>query len=123
MKKGTVNDGLVYHAGFPNAAEDQRFDAMSLDQMVIRHRASTYLWRLDAAGVPELGWQGGSIVVVDRALSPRTNDLVVAVVDEDFVVRKYHPSRLIRPDGSTETSEQLSIWGVVTHALMEYRSV
>jgi len=123
MKKGTTQDGVVYHAGFPNAGEDQRFDALSLDQMAIKHRASTYLWRLDSTGVPELGWQPGSVVVVDRALTPRLNDLVVAVVDEDFAVRKYHPNKLSRPDGSDETSDQLAIWGVITHVMMEYRSV
>jgi DNA polymerase V len=121
MRKGSADDGVVYHAGFPNAAEDQRFDAMSLDQMVVRHRASTYLWRLDAEGVPELGWQGGSIVVVDRALSPRQGDFVVAVVDEDFVVRKFHNQKLVRPDGTPETAGQLAIWGVISHVVMEYR--
>lgn len=122
MKKGSTEDGVVYHAGFPNAAEDQRFDALSLDQMAIRHRASTYLWRLDSDGIPELGWKAGSVVVVDRALSPRTNDLVVAVVDEDFAVRRYHADKLTRPDGSVETSDQLAIWGVITHVMMEYRA-
>jgi DNA polymerase V len=123
MKKGTTEDGVVYHAGFPNAGEDQRFDALSLDQIAIKHRASTYLWRLDAEGVPELGWTGGSIVVVNKALSPKPNDLVVAVVDEDFAVRRFQTNRLTRLDGSAETSEQLAIWGVITHVLMEYRSV
>lgn len=122
MKKGTTGDGIVYHAGFPNAGEDQRFDALSLDQMAIRHRASTYLWRLDGSGVPELGWQPGSVVVVDRALTPKLNDLVVAVVDEDFAVRKYQQDKLTRPDGSDETSGQLAIWGVITHVMMEYRN-
>lgn len=123
MKKGTTGDGIVYHAGFPNAAEDQRFDAMSLDALVVRHRASTYLWRLDANGVPELGWQGGSVVVVDRALNPRQNDLVVAVADEDFVVRRFHQGKLVHPDGNAETAENIAIWGVVTHVLMSYRNV
>lgn len=122
MKKGTTEDGIVYHAGFPNAGEDQRFDVLSLDQMAIRHHASTYLWRLDAAGIAELGWKGGSVVVVDRALTPRLNDLVVAVVDTDFAVRKFHRDKLTRPDGSVEISDQLSIWGVITHVMMEYRS-
>lgn len=121
MKKGTTEDGIVYHAGFPNAAEDQRYGSLNLDQMIVRHRMSTFFWRLDAQGIPELGWRAGSIVVVDRALKPRVNDLVVAVVDEDFVVRKFHDSKLTRPDGSTETSEQVAIWGVITHVVQEYR--
>jgi DNA polymerase V len=121
MKKGSTEDGIVYHAGFPNAAEDQRYGLLNLDQMIVRHRMSTFFWRLDAAGIPELGWRGNSLVVVDRALKPRVNDLVVAVIDEDFVVRKFHDNKLSRPDGSVETSEQVAIWGVITHVVQEYR--
>ncbi len=123
MKKGSIEDGLVYHAGFPNAGEDQRFDSLSLDQMVFRHRASTYLWRLDELGIPELGWRGGTIVVTDRALQPREQDLVVAVADNEFVVRRWHNGHLILLNGHFETSQEVSLWGVVTHILAEYRSV
>ena len=121
MKKGSTEDGIVYHAGFPNAAEDQRYGSLNLDQMIVRHRMSTFFWRLDASGIPELGWRPGSVVVVDRALTAHANDLVVAVVDEDFVVRKFHGDKLTRPDGSVETSEHVVMWGVITHVVQEYR--
>lgn len=121
MKKGSASDGLVFHAGFPNAGEDQAEMRMSLDARVFRHRLSTYLWHLEES-IPELGWQAGSVVAVDRALSPRQGDLVVAVVEEDFVVRKVHQKALYDLTGSRETAEQVAIWGVITHALMEYRS-
>lgn len=123
MRKGDVTSGVVYHAGFPNAGEDRRGLAVSLDSLAIRHRVSTYLWRLPDDGIPELGWQGNSVAVVDRALSPRENDVLVALVDEDFVVRRYRDKHLYRPDGEKETAEQVSIWGVITHVLQEYRSV
>lgn len=122
MKKGNVGDGLVYHAGFPNAGEDQRFDSLSLDRMVFRHRASTYLWRLDGRGLPELGWQAGSIVVTDRALRPRERDLVVVIADNEFVVRRWHSGRPLPLEGSRETAQEMTLWGVITHTLMEYRS-
>lgn len=123
MKKGDVSGGVVYHAGFPNAGEDRQGLALSLDALAIRHRVSTFLWCLPADGVPELGWQGGSVVVVDRALSPRQNDLLVALIEEDFVLRRFRDKQLYRPDGERETAEQASIWGVVTHVLQEYRSL
>lgn len=123
MKKGDVSGGVVYHAGFPNAGEDRQGLALSLDALAIRHRVSTFLWRLPADGVPELGWQGGSVVVVDRALSPRQNDLLVALIDEDFVLRRFRDKQLYRPNGDRETAEQASIWGIVTHVLQEYRNI
>jgi DNA polymerase V len=123
MRKGDATSGVLYHAGFPNAGEDRQGLAVSLDALAIRHRVSTYLWRLPVEGIPELGWQGGSVVVVDRALSPRENDLLVALIDEDFVVRRFRGKQLYRPDSERETAEQASVWGVITHVLQEYRSV
>lgn len=121
MKKGSVADGLVFHAGFPNAGEDQAEQRLSLDARVFRHRLSTYLWQLEE-DIPELGWYAGSTVVVDRALTPRQNDLVVAIIEESFVVRKLHRDRLYDAAGRMDESENISVWGVVTHVLQEYRS-
>ena len=52
MSKGSIDDGVVFHAGFPNAAEDERFGSLSLDTLVVKHRASTFFWRLEVE-VPE----------------------------------------------------------------------
>lgn len=122
MKKGSTEDGVVFHAGFPNAGEDQSGVGMSLDAQVFRHRLSTFLWRLEDS-MPEYGWQAGSVVVVDRALIPRQNDLVVAIIEESFVVRKLHQKRLYDATGKLDESETISIWGVITHVLQEYRSI
>lgn len=120
MKKGDVSSGLVFHAGFPNAGEDRHGQNMSLDARVFRRHVSTFLWELEE-GIPELGWQTGSVIVVDRALEPRQNDLVVAVVEESFVVRKLHQGQLYDARGVLETTEAVVVWGVITHTLMEYR--
>lgn len=122
MKKGDIDSGVVFHAGFPNAAEDHGGQFLSLDKHVFRHRLSTFLWRLEA-DIPEMKWSAGTVVVVDKALMPRKNDLVVAVVDEEFVIRTYHTSKLYDLRGQVETSGNISLWGVITHALTEYRSV
>lgn len=123
MKKDDVtHDGVVYHAGFPNAAEDG-LAVLSLDALAIRHRASTYLWRL-AVDVPELQWQAGSIVVVDRALPPKHSDTVVVVAGNEFAVcqLKKHADTLITVglDGGTRVDTE--VWGVITYVLGKVRS-
>lgn len=122
MKKGSESDGLVFHAGFPNAAEDS-LGQLSLDRLAVTHPASTFLWRLDGVGIPEFHWPPESIVVVDRALEPRLNDIVVAVADEEFVARKVGKARqLLTPCGDPETAQTVQIWGVVTNIIIRYRS-
>jgi DNA polymerase V len=123
MTKGTRADGVVYHAGFPNAGEDQVGLPMGLEQMIVKHRASTYLWRLEQ-GIVELGWGENSIVVVDRALEARHGDKVVAIIDEEFVVRIFQKTdhvRLLDLRGGAEQSDDIIIWGVVTYVLQAVR--
>ncbi len=124
MNHDQAPEGVVFHAGFPNASEDASSLALSLDKLVIQHKASTFFWRLDYAGIPELGWKGGDVVVVDRALSPRHGDWLVAVVGEEFVVRHLSKAgqqlKFIKPNGELETDE-LTSWGVITHVLQTVR--
>lgn len=111
-------DGIVFHAGFPNASEDADSLALSLDTLVVRHKASTFFWRLDSAGVPELGWEQGDIAVVDRSLIPKNQDWIVAVLHDEFVLRrlvKVGPQvHFMKPNGENELS-QVIVWGVMTY--------
>lgn len=125
MRKNSQEGDVLFHAGFPNAGEDARGTvALNLDQLIVQRRLSTFFWRLEEA-VAEFGWKSGAIVVVDRSLTPRQGDKVVAVIDHDFVVRQFEwrdgRAYLRRPDGERETSEQPALWGVVTWVLQEER--
>jgi SOS-response transcriptional repressor LexA len=120
MKKGNVADGLVYHAGFPNAGEDRETVGLSLDQLMVGHRASTYFWRI-VEPVPELGWAANTLVVVDRSLVPRHGDLVVAVVEESFVLCRMHNNSLRRLDGQAIDRGSVSVWGVATFGVQPLR--
>lgn len=118
IKKGSAEEGIVYHAGFPNAAEDQNFGSLSLDSLVVKHRASTFFWRL-AAETPELHWRAGAVLVVDRALTPTQGKIVVAVSEGDFVLARFHQQRLVSLDNRPLTDETVVVWGVVTYVLQE----
>ena len=113
MSKESVADGVVFHAGFPNAAEDEKFGSLSLDALVVQHRASTFFWRLDN-DIEERGWTKGSVLVVDRALDPRAGGLVVMVVDDDFILCRYQQSGCVRFDGEPIEGQ---LWGVVTYCI------
>lgn len=116
MTKGSASvDNVVFHAGFPNAAEDNRFGSLSFDKLVVKHRASTFFWRLETE-VGELGWPSGSLVVVDRAPESKNNHLVVASTEEDFVICRYNKSGFKKLDGSGFDIEPV-LWGVITYVL------
>ena len=113
MTKGSVDDGVVFHAGFPNAAEDEKFGSLSLDALVVKHRASTFFWELEG-DVEERGWSAGSVLAVDRVLEPREGSLVVVVVDDNFLLCKYWKSGFQRLSGERVDG---TFWGVVTYVI------
>lgn len=110
-------------AGFPSPAQDYPTDELSLAELLIRDRASTYFWR--AAGhsmepvIPD-----GSLLIVDRGVTPVSGRIVIAIVDGEYTVKRLH----INPSGQvtlraenpthppivlSELSE-MTVWGVVT---------
>lgn len=76
------SDGVSVHSGFPNPALDRRGRgarlALDLNQLLIKHPSSTYLFRVAGHRFSDQGVYDGDVAVVDRALRPRPADLVVA---------------------------------------------
>ncbi len=118
MSKGSFDDGVVYHAGFPNAAEDHRMGSLSLDKLIVKHRVSTFFWRLDT-DIPELLWSAGSVVVVDKSLAPSPGRIVIATSEGDFFLARVDKRGLVLLDGERIGEADVSVWGVVTHVVQE----
>lgn len=79
----------------------------------MKHRASTFFWRLDTE-VAECLWPKGTLLVVDRALRPREGGYVVAVADDEFLLCQFYTKGLQRLGGMPVEAE---FWGVVTFAV------
>lgn len=113
-------------AGFPSPADDYLEGNICLQDLLVEHPAATFLVRVEGDSMREAGILDGDIAVVDRALTPVSGKIVVAVVDGDFCIK-----RLIYRDGrcflqsanptfpEIEVSECSSnqVWGVVAHVI------
>lgn len=109
-----VGDGVSVHSGFPNPASDQRGQgtrlALDLNQLLVSHPASTYLFRIVGHHWSEHGIYDGDVAIIDRALQARPSDLLVTW----------------RTGGSTlcrqrQLTPQDKPWGVVTGIIHQYR--
>lgn len=77
----------------------------------------------------EAGIFDKDILVVDRAIKPRNNHVVVAIIDGDFTV-KYLVQRLGRvklksanptfPDIIPKEGQTIEVWGVVTTTIKQF---
>lgn len=102
--------GVSEHAGFPNPAMDRSLQTLDFNKLLIRHSAATYMMRIEGDDWQSLGIRDGDIVIVDRALGHKANDLTVWWQGENFVI-----GQAARVPEDTET------WGLVTAVIHRYR--
>ena len=104
----------AFHAGFPNAAAEAADVPLDLNKLVVRNPTSTFYMRMASDSWQELGVNRGDILVIDRSLDPKPNDLVVISDGEEFALLNVPASR-----GSTD--EAINVWGVVIWVVHERR--
>ena len=127
-----VNELPCYvRAGFPSPAEDHMVQRVDLMAQLIRHPQATYLLKIRGESMRGVGIFDGDIVMVDRAITPRSGQVVVAVIDGEFVCKTlYQRSGRIKlkaandtfPDITPKDGQTLEIWGVVVAAIKQFRT-
>jgi DNA polymerase V len=107
-----VKDGVSVHAGFPNPATDSSLRSLDLNQLLISHTASTYMFRVEGSEWEGAGVFAGDIAIVDRALDPRKTDTVLwwEGGTETFVISAY---KTVPPEAT--------VWGVITATIHQFR--
>jgi DNA polymerase V len=108
----TDTDNVSVHSGFPNPAANRLDKALSLDfnQLLVKRPSSTFVFRVTGHAYSDQGIYDGSVIVVDRGLTPRPTSLVVIWQDDSFRLVRY--SRLEFKDGA---------WGVVKATIQTFR--
>ncbi len=113
-------------AGFPSPADDYVEDMLDLNQQLVKNPAATFFVRVQGNSMTGAGIFDGDTLVVDRAINPRSGNIVVAVVDGELTVKRLSQRKgIIRllPENPEfapiEFSEgqELVIWGVVTNVI------
>ena len=76
-------------AGFPSPADDFLEFDLSLDKKLIKHPSATFFVRVSGTSMINAKIFDGSILLVDKAEKINNGDIVLAVVDGDFTVKRY----------------------------------
>src|SRR5512133_3593439 len=118
-------------AGFPSPAEDHMVQRVDLMAQLIRHPQATYLLRIRGESMRGVGIFDGDVVMVDRAIAWRSGQVVVAVIDGEFVCKtlyqragriKLKAANVTFPDLIPKEGQTLEIWGVVVAAIKQFRT-
>jgi DNA polymerase V len=113
-------------AGFPSPAADHSQKRIDLNDHLIRNKEATFLFRVRGDSMTGIGIYDGDTLLVDRSLDPRHNTIVLAVLNNEFTVKRLYrrggvvkllSENPIYPPIQIKQGEELSIWGVVTFNL------
>lgn len=116
-------------AGFPSPAEDEGDERIDLTKVLITHPQATYVQRVAGHSMRDIGIFDNDILVIDKAIKPRHNMIVVAVVDGEFTVKQLHQRagrvKLMAanptfPDIVPKDGQTIQIWGVVTSCIKQF---
>jgi DNA polymerase V len=116
-------------AGFPSPATDYMEDGLDLNAFLIRHKASTFLFDVKGYSMLNAGIVDGDKVLVDRSLEAKSGQIVVAVVNGEYTLKRLYLSgstvelRAENPEFKTKSfqdGEHLEIWGVVVGVVRRY---
>jgi DNA polymerase V len=112
----------VIPAGFPSPSDDFH-ETFDIANHIVKHPTSTFFMRVAGDSMTGAGIFDGDLVVVDRSLGAVSGDIVVAVLDGEFTIKRF------RQSGSTvelvpenpkyrkitmREGMEMVIWGVVT---------
>ena len=113
-------------AGFPSPAADHTQKRIDLNEHLIRHKEATFLFRVKGDSMNGVGIYAGDMLVVDRSLEAKHNDIIVAFFNNEFTVKRlYRRGGVVKlvaenhlyPPIVLKGAEELTVWGVVTYNL------
>jgi DNA polymerase V len=116
--------------GFPSPADPYVEANLDLNELLIINPSTTFLIEASGESMKEAGILNGDLLIVDSSLEPQHKDVVVAMVNGDFAVK-----RLYYKDGKVwlcsenrdykpihlSANMDFSVWGVVTNAIHTLR--
>ena len=81
----------VDEAGFPSPAEGQNDEAHDHNDLLIEHPSATYFVRVQGDSMQGAGIYHGDLLIVDRAKTPRSGDIIIAALNGAFTVKRWRP--------------------------------
>jgi DNA polymerase V len=116
-------------AGFPSPADDFIDRPLDLNEYLIRHPAATFFVKVQGDSMIGAGIHPGALLVVDRSLQPRSGNIILAVLDGEFTVKRLKREQgnvVLCPENpryksvTIASGQDFEVWGVVVHVVRSF---
>ncbi|MCF6306816.1 MAG: peptidase S24 [Flavobacteriaceae bacterium] len=94
--------------GFPSPATHYAEPSIDLHKELINNRDATFFVRIDGDELSEFNILDKDVLLIDRSLKPKKNDLVLVVMEGEFRVIKF-------PESPLET--EFFLWGLISYII------
>lgn len=110
-------------SGFQSPADDYKEDRLNIMEKLVRDPLNTYFFESDSDAMEAFDIRKGTILVVDRTLTPKGGNIVIAWIDGSWLVRQLRDINGTRDlitgmrdeiPLSITSDDGVMIWGVVT---------
>lgn len=116
-------------AGFPSPADDYIENKLDLNEHLIKHPAATYFVKVSGDSMKDANIKSGDILIVDKALIPKNNSIIIAIIEGEFTVKRIkinnneyqlEPANNKYPVIKVTEDMDFQAWGVVTYAIHHF---
>jgi DNA polymerase V len=113
-------------AGFPSPADDHLERSLDLNEHLVSNPAATFFVRVQGNSMKDAGIVDGDTLIVDRSVTPKDRQIVIAMLDGEFTVKRLRKrgKRVFLEAENPEfapieigENQELTIWGVVTFVI------
>jgi DNA polymerase V len=117
-------------AGFPSPADDYIDKTLDLNKFLIKHPSASFFVRVSGDSMVNAGIINNDIVIVDKSLEPKNNDVVIASIDGELTLKRFsrkgNKYYLVAANENFSPVEingdrEFEIWGVVTYVIHSLR--
>ena len=113
-------------AGHPSHLAEQAKELVDINGYLIRNEIATYIFRVKGNSMIEAGIFDGDVLLVDRSIEPKHNDIVLVALHNEFIVKrlfkragvvKLVSENPIYPPIVIKVNNEFAIWGLVTNSI------
>lgn len=115
--------------GFGAAADDYMERGIDLNEQLVKNKPATFFFKMKGDAMKEAGLFDGDILIVDRSLKLADGKIIVAVLNGELLVRRFHKnfsSAFLIPENNRYKTINLAefsdfvMWGVVVYSIHQH---